>query len=119
MWNKPKEQQVALPVAATSGDRELLSQIERRSPLDQPRHWIHYLFFPRKNHATIAAEVIAAAGWSVTVARSAGGRARWLLTAEKSAAITDLSTVAEARHSFESIVRVCPGSDYDGWEAST
>jgi hypothetical protein len=107
-----------LPTSGHPGDDALIAQIAARSVVDEPRHWIHYLYLPDESRARSAAEVIAAAGWSIQrVDVAASGGPEWVVIAETTA-VTSPEAVREARLFFEGVAATHEGGEYDGWEAS-
>ena len=107
-----------LPTTGHAGDDVLLAQIASRSDLEAPRHWVHYLYVKDEPTARSAAEVVAAAGWSIQrVDVSAQGGPEGVVIAEAHA-VTSSEAVREARLFFEGVAATHDGGDYDGWEAS-
>lgn len=106
---------------ASSGDAiddELLADIARRSDINAPREWAHYLYFVDETAARAAAVDVAAAGWRIkTVEPSAGPRPKWLVIAETHA-VTTHTAVRDARLFFNGIAAAHPGGEYDGWDVS-
>jgi hypothetical protein len=108
----------SIPPTGHPLDDRLLAEIAKRSDLENPRHWIHFLYVADEEAARSAAELVESAGWDlqrVDVASDGGG---WVVIAERHNAVTSPEAVAEARQFFERIAASTPGGDYDGWEAS-
>lgn len=98
------------------GDDELLAQISRLSDLDNPRHWVHYLYCPNRVAAEQAANDARANGWGIQTVEQAARGDDWVVIAEKHDAVTSPTAVQEARAYFETIAARA-GGRYDGWEA--
>jgi hypothetical protein len=97
------------------GDLRVLQELQRRgATLSQPRHVLHYLYFPTPSEAESAAVRSRKAGYEASVKEAAKGPG-WLCLAEGTR-VVDRVSIAEARTFFESLA----GSEgeYDGWEAS-
>jgi hypothetical protein len=110
--------QSSLPTSGHPGDDELLAHIASSSDIEQPRHWVHYLYVSDEPQARSAAEVIGSAGWEIQrVDVSADGGPEWVVVAE-SHRVTTPHAVREARLFFEGVAATHVGGDYDGWEAS-
>jgi hypothetical protein len=112
------EPTVGLPTAGHPGDDALLAQIASKSDIESVRHWVHYLYVADEPQARSAAEVIAAAGWTIQcVDVAADGGPEWIVIAEAHA-VTSPDAVREARLFLEGVAATHDGGDYDGWEAS-
>ncbi|HET7012951.1 MAG TPA: ribonuclease E inhibitor RraB [Streptosporangiaceae bacterium] len=98
-------------------DDAVLWEIAKHSPLDQPRHWIHFLPCRDKASATAAGAAVAEGSWSVKVTSSRWGR-KWCVIAEQHDVVTSPEKVREARLFFEDIASRIQGVSYDGWQAS-
>jgi hypothetical protein len=116
----PASFEVELPADYATGnseDDQVMRQIALRGPLDQPRHWVHFL--PCQDHAAAIAVAQAAleAGWTVEISADRKGR-DWCVTAELSDVVTTGERVRQAREFFSDLAGRVPGADYDGWHAS-
>lgn len=100
------------------GDDELLTQLSKQSNLDDPRHWLHYLYFQDENTAHQATGQIRAGGWDIQTVESAADGPGFVVIAEKHDAVTSPDAVRDARAFFESLASRVNGGEYDGWEAS-
>lgn len=104
----------------TSGDAiddEILADVARRSDIQAPRDWGHYLYFPDEATARRAAVDVVQAGWSIaTLEPSDGPPRQWLLVAERHA-VTTHAAVREARLFFTALAEHV-GGDYDGWDVT-
>lgn len=105
------------PLTGHPGDDLVLAHLGADSDLTGPRHWAHYLYFHAEAHARSAAEVVAAAGWEVTVDHAAAGDMDWVLVAEQHGVVTSPEAVRDARTFFEAVAGRNGAGDYDGWEA--
>jgi hypothetical protein len=83
--------------------------------LSQPRHVLHYLYFPHRDAAMAAAETLRAEGWTVAVDASAFAN-NWLARAETTMVVS-AESCARDRARFTALV-AASGGEYDGWEAS-
>jgi hypothetical protein len=107
-----------LSTSGHAGDDTLLAQIDSRGDIEEPRHWVHFLFVQDERQARSAAQVIAAAGWQIQrVEVAASGGPEWVVIAETHAATTP-DAVRVARLFFEGVAATHGGGKYDGWEAS-
>jgi hypothetical protein len=108
----------SIPATGHPGVDRLLEEIAKRSSLDAPRHWVHYLYFADEHGARSAAEVIGSAGWQLQRVEKAATGDDWVVIAEQHDVVTSAEAVTEARLFFEGVASTTPGGDYDGWEAS-
>lgn len=115
---EPTDPSPAVPQTGHAGDDQLLRQLAARSDLNQPRHWVHYLYFPDEQQARAAAGDIEYAGWTLTkVGPDPGDGTDWVVIAERHTATTP-QAVKEARQFFERTAHTHGAGEYDGWEAS-
>jgi hypothetical protein len=104
------------PTTPQETDRLVLRQLEARgADLAQPRHVLHFLFFPGEPDARSAAEAIEQADWEVTVSPPDENTPEWCVRAEGYRVVGTL-TVDAFRAWFERIATEFHG-EYDGWEA--
>jgi hypothetical protein len=101
-----------------TGDDDLLSRISKYSDLDEPRHWVHYLYCQDESAAREAAGEIRAGGWDIQSTEPAAQGPGWVVIAEKHDVVTSATAVRAARAFFESVASRVSGGDYDGWEVS-
>jgi hypothetical protein len=87
-----------------------------KADLTLPRHIVHYVYFQEESDARAAGEVVADAGYDVTVS-PADTVSQWLIRAEITR-VVDETTVPGYRRWFEQIADR-HGGEYDGWEAAT
>lgn len=80
-------------------DDEVLRQLARRSPLDAPRHWVHFLLCPDEAEARAVAAEVAAAGWAVR-ADPDGEGAGWCVAAVQFGVVASADAVRRARVFF-------------------
>jgi hypothetical protein len=83
--------------------------------LSQPRHVLHFLYFPNREDAVAAADVLRAEGWTVVVDAAAVG-SNWLARAEGTRVVS-AESCARDRERFTALTSAS-GGEYDGWEAS-
>ncbi len=100
-------------------DLAVLDQLMKHgADLDQPRHVLHYLYFPAQTAAEAAAEVARQHGHEAEVREPlADFPGQWSLVCEKHDVVTDPATVRDAGNFFDTLA-VDHGGEYDGWEAS-
>lgn len=116
-WFSRRERAARAFDTGHEGDNELLAQINKRSDLSSPRHWVHYLYTPDRPSAEQAATEIRAGGWHIQALEPDTERDDWGVVAEKPNAVTSPVAVQEARAFFEAVASRVNG-EYDGWEAS-
>lgn len=100
-------------------DDELLRQIADRSPLDQPRHVIH--FFECIDEAAVRALVEAAGadGWDVYwIQDPTDDHPAWSVALQRHDVVTSAAEVRATRLYFDGLAARIPGVEYDGWEGS-
>ncbi|MDP9386573.1 MAG: ribonuclease E inhibitor RraB [Actinomycetota bacterium] len=96
-------------------DLAVLDQLIRNGAhLDQPRHVVHYLYFPTQAAAEVASQHGHEAGLRHPLAEFPG---QWSLVCEKREVVTDPITVRDAGNFFDTLA-AAHGGEYDGWEAS-
>ncbi|MFB9727202.1 ribonuclease E inhibitor RraB [Haloechinothrix salitolerans] len=100
------------------GDDEVLSQLSKRSNLEAPRHWMHYLYCADEGSARQAESQIRSGGWAIQVVEPAAAGPGWVVIAEAHGVVMTPSAVRDARVFFEHVASSVSGGDYDGWEAS-
>lgn len=99
-------------------DRLLLDQLlAHGADLTQPRHVLHFLYFPGEVGARAAAREIERLTYAVTVTAPGDDIPDWSVCAEGER-LVDATTVATTRAWFEQVAGDTGGS-YDGWEAAT
>jgi hypothetical protein len=104
------------PKTPEEADRLALRQLAGRgADLAQPRHVIHFLYFPAEADARAAAEAIADT-WTTQVVPPTETIAQWCVRADGNRTLAP-DTVAAFRRWFEGIA-VKHGGEYDGWEAA-
>jgi hypothetical protein len=87
--------------------------------LDEPRHVLHYLYFPSQRAAEQAAATAKSQGWEAAAREPLVGIARqWSVVAQRDDAVLEPRFVRESTAFFESLAAVHHG-EYDGWEAGT
>jgi hypothetical protein len=87
----------------------------RGADLAQPRHIIHFLYFPAEESARAAADAIAES-WAAAVEPPSETIAEWCVRADGHRTVGP-ETVAAFRTWFEHIAAEY-GGEYDGWEAA-
>ena len=84
--------------------------------LAQPRHVLHFLYFPAERDARAVAELASEAGWSVAVEPPGERVADWTVRADGTRVVSS-TTVESFRAWFEHVAEEHAG-EYDGWEAA-
>lgn len=107
----------ALESTGHEGDDHLLREIARRSRIDAPRHWVHYVYFADEAGARSAARAIERAGWTLQTVDAAANGDGWVVIADQHDVVVTPASVQSARSLFERVAAEA-GGDYDGWEAS-
>ncbi|MBW3645716.1 MAG: ribonuclease E inhibitor RraB [Actinobacteria bacterium] len=100
-------------------DLAVLDQLVKAGAnLDEPRHVLHYLYFPSRSAAEAAAGTAQDAGYQPEVRDPMPQfSGQWSLVCERQGIVTDLVTVRDTTDFFEQVV-AADGGEYDGWEAS-
>ena len=100
-------------------DLLVLDQLRKAgADLRQPRHVLHYLYFPTQERAERAGEEAGAASYEVEVRDPLPDHSnQWLLLCQRHGVVVDPATVSHSTDYFESLAQTHFG-DYDGWEAS-
>lgn len=102
------------PYTGNPDDDELLSILARTAGgLDEPRHWVHYLYCRDEHDVSKVADACKAEGWLVRRVDEPD----YGVVAERSDRAVSPSAVLETRLFFEAVASSVPGGDYDGWEA--
>ena len=92
--------------------------VKAGADLSQPRHVLHYLYFPDQDRAGLAAEEAATRGFEVTVREPLPDYPeQWTVVCERHDVVLDPEHVRDTTDSFETLASSYAG-DYDGWEAS-
>lgn len=109
-----------MPSSGHAGDDAVLHEMVKfGAELTEPRHWVHYLYFPDEDSARSAAESIRSEGWGLQrVDQAADNQDSWVVIAEAHGVIVNPDSAREARGFFERVVAGDPRADYDGWEAN-
>jgi hypothetical protein len=91
---------------------------DQGADLDEPRHVLHYSYFPAEATAAVARDEMARAGWSASVDEPLPDfPGQWSVKAERADAVLTLDFVRESTDFFEALAARHSG-EYDGWEAS-
>jgi hypothetical protein len=91
--------------------------MEDGADLDQPRHVLHYSYFPSREAAGAARDEMVLAGWSATVEEPLPGfPGQWSARAERPDAVLTPDFVRDSTDFFEGLAARHAG-EYDGWEA--
>lgn len=97
------------------GDDQLLGMLAKApGGLEEPRHWIHYVYCGDAAGADALEHGAVAAGWTV---RRVVPEYHGIVAERSDLAITPERTV-EVREFFERLAASVPAGEYDGWEAS-
>jgi hypothetical protein len=105
------------PTTTEEADSLALRQLSGRgADLAQPRHVIHFLYFPAEERARAAADAIAEASWTAAVEPPSETIAEWCVRADGHRTVGP-DTVAAFRSWFEGVAAE-HGGEYDGWEAA-
>jgi hypothetical protein len=105
------------PATTAEVDRLVVRQLEGRgADLSQPRHVLHFIYFPVETDARDAAEELDRAGYDATVTPPTDEIAQWCVRAEAYRVI-GFTTVEGFRAWFEQLAAEFRG-EYDGWEAA-
>ena len=100
---------------ATSGDCNLAID---SADLDQPRHVLHFLYFPSEAAAAAAAAVVRSNAFDAEVRPPMDQWPdQWSLVCEKHGVVVDPVSVRDTGNFFDEVAEQ-HGGDYDGWEAS-
>ena len=92
--------------------------VKAGADVTQPRHVLHYLYFPDQDRAGRAAGEAASRGFEVTVREPLPQYPeQWTVVCERHDVVLQLETVRDATDYFETLAG-SHGGDYDGWEAS-
>jgi hypothetical protein len=93
--------------------------MEDGADLDQPRHVLHYSYFPAEAIAAVARDEMAQAGWSTSVdepLRDFPGQ--WSVKAERADVVLTPDFVRESTDFFEALAARHAG-EYDGWKQAS
>ena len=97
-------------------DDDLLARIQAKAGLDQPRHWMHYLYVADEPSARSAATEVLTDGWDLDRVEQVAGSRGWVVVAEQHDAVLSPDRVAAARRFFEGLADRSDGGDYGGWQ---
>ena len=100
-------------------DLALLGQLlDHGANLDQPRHVLHFSYFPSALAAAEAGTELQGHGWIVEVRDPLPAYPdSWSLVCERPDAVLTPDFVRESTDLFEAVAAL-HGGEYDGWEAS-
>jgi len=82
------KRQPSIQTTGHAGDDQVLAEIAKHSNLDEPRHWIHYLYVADESAARSAAEVVECAGWLLRAVEVAADGNGWVVIAEQTNVVT-------------------------------
>ena len=88
--------------------------VDRGAALDQPRHVIHFSYFPSRDAAVAAGEELRPHGWLPEVHEHDG---QWSLVCDRHDAVLEPGFVRETTDLFEAVA-ARHGGEHDGWEAA-
>ena len=92
--------------------------VKAGADVTQPRHVLHYLYFPDQDPAGRAAQEAAEGGFEVSVrAPLPDYPGQWTLVCERRDVVLELEAVRDTSDYFEGLAG-SHGGVYDGWEAS-
>ena len=92
--------------------------VKAGADVTQPRHVLHYLYFPDEDRAGLAAQEAASGGFEVSVREPLPQYPeQWTLVCERHDVVLQPETVRDTTDYFETLAE-SHGGDYDGWEAS-
>lgn len=92
--------------------------IQAGADLTQPRHVLHYLYFPDEAQAEAASLEAAGRGFTAEVREPlAEHPGQWSVVCEQHGVVLDPPKVGEDGDFFDELA-VRHGGEYDGWEAS-
>jgi hypothetical protein len=98
-------------------DAMVIEQLRKAgADLSLPRDTVHYLYFPTREGAEAAAEMLRGHGLTVEVKPAAAGAVPWLALANHDY-VVNAKSIRAIRLSAEEAARA-GGGDYDGWEAA-
>lgn len=100
-------------------DLALLGQLMKAGAnLDEPRHVLHFLYFPSRSPAEAAAETCRTAGYHCEVKDPLPEfPGQWSLVCERRDVVIDPITGRETTDFFDQLAAT-NGGEYDGWEAA-
>jgi hypothetical protein len=106
------------PVRLTPLDAETLKHLRAHATdLGQPRHVLHYSYFPHRENAQRAADDAEATGWFATVREPLPESSEWRMRAERPDVVLTDDVVRDSTVFFNALART-HGGEYDGWEAA-
>ncbi len=92
--------------------------LDHGANLDEPRHVLHFSYFPSESSADAAAEELSAHGWASEVAQPLPDYpGQWSVKSEKQDFVLSPTVVRDSTDLFEAVA-ARNGGEYDGWEAS-
>jgi hypothetical protein len=100
-------------------DLAVLGQLtDHGADLDEPRHVLHFSYFPSAERASEASEELGAHGWVSQVSDPVPQYPdQWCVRSEQPKAVLSPDFVRESTDLFEGVAARHDG-EYDGWEAS-
>ena len=100
-------------------DLSVLGQLMKHgADLTQPRHVLHFLYFPERDAAEAASAAARSQGYEANVRDPLPEYPeQWGVVAEKNDAVLDIDTVRSSGDFFDALAQT-HGGEYDGWEAS-
>jgi len=100
-------------------DAELMTQLrEQGADLSEPRHVLHYNYFPSRDTAQQAADAARLSGWETTVTEPLEQFPdQWGMRAERPDVVLSNDVVRESSELFGALAAQ-HGGEYDGWEAA-
>lgn len=99
-----------------SSDKAAIAQLLSVSKPEAEHVVLHYLYFPKKGAALVAAAELRRQQFAVEDRLGADGQ-NWLVLA-RHAIIPSEATIGAAREIMEKLAKI-GGGEYDGWEAET
>lgn len=109
-WTPERDEEINIAARQRAKENQ-----QKRGPAaaEQPTFIEHFLYFPKKIQAEIAARRLTAKGWTVVVRMGADGE-NWLALAKQPAPID--RDIEEVREELERLAKELNG-EYDGWGA--
>ena len=100
-------------------DAQLLKQLRQQgADLAEPRHVLHYSYFPSEHTTRLAAEAADANGWSTAVSEPLPDfPGQWSMRAERPDVVLSDDVVRDSTDFFQALAAEHSG-EYDGWEAA-